>query len=190
MLTHSAAFRDLSRLLGGDAQVCLLVAEDVASNALAESLWVAPAVEPVVLQLECQSDVGTEAIEDVGILLRSLADDGTHLERAAQEHRSLQAYHLDVFLFSHVVAALKLEIELLTFANLDSGAGEEFKDWAQQYGAGLGNMFESHRQHGIAREDGSVVVPFDVHRRSAAAVGSLVHHVVVQQCEVMVDLEP
>ena len=50
-------------------------------------------------------------------------------------------------------------------------------------------MAESHNQHGIARKDSRVIVPFFMHRSPSAAHIRVIHQVIVQQRMVMVSFD-
>ena len=174
---------------GIDEHVGLLVAEDVSADGLAEYFRVAINIQIVVLQLECQSHAFAEGIERIGIGLWGIGHDGTNLQGTCQQHTGLEAYHLNVFIFGHISAGLKVDVVLLTLAYLKRGFGKEVEHGAQVSLITLRHALESQHQHAVARKDGCIVVPFLVHGEVAAAHVGTVHQVIVQQGVVVVAIQ-
>ncbi len=117
-------------------------------------------------------------------------DEGTHLAGASQQHRGLEAYHLEVFLGAHVVAVLEVHVPLLALVDFHGGAVEEFHHLLGALAGRLRDVLCGHGEHGVAAQDGHVVVPSAVHGGLSATHVGAVHHVVVQQGEVVKQLQP
>ena len=146
-------------------------------------------VEQVVLQLEGQSDLLTELIEVLLVFLRGTGQDGTDLHGTGQQHARLQTDHLDILFLAHVVAGLKLHVELLSFIDLVGRHQEGFEHVLQLVGLTGSDPAESLQQHGVAREDGLIGIPLPMHRLMTAPHVGIVHQVVVQQGEVVIGLQ-
>ena len=167
---------------GVDEQEGLLVVHDVAADFLAEGFGVAPHVEHVVAQLEGETHVDASLIEEVGLGVVAVGDEGSRLEGTAQQDRGLETNHVDILLDGDIVAVLVVHVPLLAFINLDGCLVEQVHDGP----AGTArNVLCGDGQHGVAAQDGSVVVPATVHSGFAASHVGVVHHVIVQEREVV-----
>ena len=171
-----------------DEHIRLLVTEDVAADGLTEHFGVAIDVEIVVLQLEGKAHLFAELVQVVRIFFGRTGKDGTHLCGTSQEDACLQTNHFDIFIFSHILPRLEVHVVLLPLANLDGRLDEEVLHLWHQPCLALQHPLAGHEQHGIAREDGGVVVPLHVDGGLSATYAGTVHQVVVQQRVVMVSL--
>ena len=173
---------------GVDEQVGLLAAEDVAAVLLAEHGRVAVDVEVVVLQLEGEAYLFGEGVEGFGVGLGGSGEHGAEAGRAGQQDGGLEAYHLEVFLFADIRAALEVDVVLLSLAYLAGRAQEEAHGLGGVGAVGAGHVLGGHDEHGVAREYGRVVVPGLVHGGASVAHVGAIHEVVVQERVVVIHL--
>ena len=185
-MTQFVGIIALCKAYGIDEQESLLVVHDVATDFLAEGCRIAPHVKHVVPELECQTHVHTGIIEQVGLLFIGIGDEGTGLEGATQQDRRLEADHVDIFLDSDVDAVLVVHVPLLSLVNLDGGLVEQVHYLPV---GSAGNILSGDSQHRVTAQDGRVGVPAAVHGGLATAHVGIVHHVVVQQGEVVEHLQ-
>ena len=85
----------------------------------------------------------------------------------------------------HVGALLKLHVVLLSLIHSLRDSAEEVEGCGETV-AGLGGKLRyGHRQQGVAREDGLHGTAAGVYRGAAVAGGAAVHHIVVDEGEVV-----
>ena len=140
--------------------------------------------------MECKPEVFAHLVEQLCGGFVGTANQCAHLACATQQYRCLQANHLDVFVNGDVVARLEVDVVLLTLVDFHCCAVVEVHHLRHYVGRSLSNQLGCHGEHGVARKDGSVVIPLDVHRGFAAANVGFVHHIVVQKGEVVKHLKP
>ncbi len=95
---------------------------------------------------------------------------------------------MHVFFYGHVGALFKVHVVLLAFVHFHCSAVEHVQNRAEHRVGHFGHERAGECKHGVAAEYGGDVVPLHMHcGASAPHVGS-VHHIVVQQGEVVVHL--
>ena len=75
---------------------------------------------------------------------------------------------------------------MLAVVHLHSSAVEKLHCSSKMCGIGACHVLTRHCEHSVAREDSHIVVPAHVHGGFSAAHVGFVHHVVVEQGEVVV----
>ena len=83
----------------------------------------------------------------------------------------------------------KIDVVLLSFANLDGTVGEKAQGFVPATNARGRDEFVCQKEHGIARKDGSVVVPFLMHRFTTAAHIGTIHHIIVHEGVIVIHLD-
>ena len=174
---------------GIDEHEGLLVGSDVATNLLAEYLGIAIDIEEIILQLESQAYLLAKFIQVLGIFLRSISQNSTNLQGTSQEHAGLETNHLDILLFLHIVACLKLHVKLLSLAYFESGGGEDFQHLGKMLVIALCHALIGEHQHTVARKDGSIGAPLLVDGLVSTAQVGIIHQVIMEQCIVMISLQ-
>ena len=161
----------------------LLVVYDIASYLLPENGRVAVSVEIVVGNLECETEVVAESVQEfAGSPVRS-GDDGAEFGRTGDENCRFQPDHLQVRLHRDVVRILEIHIILLSFADLGGRHGKEVQDFGKDGGRSLGYPAVAVYQHHVSRKDSGIVAPFAADCRNAPAHIGIVHYVIVNQSE-------
>ena len=102
------------------------------------------------MQLEGETNLLAKTVDILLVLLRGSCEDGSQLDGTGQQHTRLQADHLDILLLAHVVAGLKLHVELLTLTNLEGSHEEGTEHLLQLGGIAVEHTLEGLQQHGIA----------------------------------------
>ena len=174
---------------GGEQQVGLLVVLDIAADGLAETLLVAVHVEIVVVDLEGYAEIGAEIVECLQAFGVGSADDGSDLEGCGEQGACLKGDHADVLGDGDGVATLEVHVEGLAFVDVHGTLVECLEHRAEGGVGDLGDELCGKGEHGVAGEDGGVLVPAGVDGRAAAAQIGAVHDVVVQQGEVVEDFD-
>ena len=139
--------------------------------------------------MERQSEIDCKIIQRIGVALVGVTHNCAYACRSGKKHRRLQANHLHILVDGHIGARLKLHVILLSLVDSDC----RFVELLQQAHRFLRLHTVDHElrgegEHGVARQDGGIVVPFVANRRFSTAQVSLVHNVVVEQREVMIHL--
>ena len=114
-----------------DCQPALLVVYDVASDRFAEYLFVAECVQPVVRNLECETESITISVEVACIFVRSASYQCSHFRGASDQHGSLQSDHHHVLVHRNLLDLLEVHVILLTFTYLGSGVVEQLEHFAE-----------------------------------------------------------
>ncbi len=177
--------RQLERL---DEHARLLVAKNVATDGFTKGLRVAIDIENVVLNLESKPKVNAKQVERLLLVLVRSCDVGSDLQRRGQENRRLEANHFHILVQRHR-AMLELHVVLLPLADFGRHAIEELQDTGKLGLRHAAEQLIGLYHHLVARQNGRVVVPTDMHGRLAAAHGGVVHDIVVQQGEVVKHLD-
>lgn len=172
-----------------DREPAFLLVYDVAADRLAKHLLIAKGIQPVVSDLECQTERITVSVEISGIFIISACDKGTHLGRAGDQHRSFQPDHLHILVHGHLVQSLEIHVILLTFTHLRSRIAEELQHLADDGLRSMGNSFVTVNAHHVAGQDRPVLAPFRPYCRIAASERRLVHDVIMDQCKCMEHLK-
>ena len=118
-----------------------------------------------------------------------ISQEGSHLGGTTQEDGGFETNHLDIFRFSDVGVLFKIDVVLLSFANLDGTVGEKAQGFVPATNARGRNEFVCQKEHGIARKDGGVVVPFLMHRFTTAAHIGTIHHIIVHKGVIVIHLD-
>ena len=84
-----------------------------------------------------------------------------------------------------MLLGFEIDIILLSLANLCSHLVEEMEHLWQLIGRHLSKHLICLDQHLVARENGRILVPLDMHGRSATTHLSMIHHIIVEQSEIM-----
>ena len=84
---------------------------------------------------------------------------------------------------------LKINIVLLPFADLRSGLCEQPKEFGQVLRRHSFQELVSRYEHLVTAEDSRIVIPLDMHRRHTSTHVGTIHHIVMQQREVMEHLD-
>ena len=174
---------------GIDEHEGLLVGSDIATNLLTEHLGIAIDIEEIILQLESQTNLLTKLIQVLGIFLRSISQNSTNLQSTSQEYAGLETDHLDILLFFHIVACLKLHIILLSLSYFESGGGEDFQHLGKMLFVTLCHALIGKNQHAVAREDGCIGIPLLVNGLVTTAQIGIVHQVIMEQGIVVISLQ-
>jgi len=176
-------------LEGFEDKVGFFVVADVLPGLFAELGHVAIAVEEVVLQLEGKAEMDAELVEVVDVGFGGAGIEGADFEGAGKEDGGLEADHHHVVVDGDLGSVLEVHVVLLAFAHFDGCLVEAGEDLVEA-GAGLGKeVGPGEGEHGVAGEDGGVLVPFAVDGGLAAADGGTVHEVVVEEGEVVEDFD-
>ena len=163
----------------------LLVVDNVATYLLAKGCGVAPHVEVVVLQLERQAQVHCHVVDGTGILLGGMCHESARLASTSQQHRGLEANHLDILVDGDIVTALEVHVKLLTLIHFHGSVVKQFHHGLDDVGIDARNGLGCHGEHSVATQDCHVIVPLAVNGGLATAHVGTVHHVVVKQREVV-----
>lgn len=190
----------VGHLEGMDEEIGLLVTEYVSADTFAEGGGITPAVEPVVLKLEGQSDILSEGVEEIyvlGFAFESVVavdgelttDETAHAEGTPEENGCFEPYHSDVLVGSDIGACLEVNVELLSFSDFDVHLVERLDDGTEHRRGDGGYIGVGESLHGVARQNCRIFVPLEVDCGFAVTFGSFVHDVIVEQCEIMVYFE-
>ena len=174
---------------GIDEHESLLVGSDITPNSLTKHLGITIYIEEIILQLESQADLLAKLIEIVSILSRSISQNGTNLQGTSQKHTGLEANHLDILLFLHIIAVLKLHIILLSLSNLKGCSSKELHHLGKMLIVALCHSLVSQHQHTVTREDSSIGIPLPVYSLMTTTEVSIIHQVVVQESIVVISLK-
>ena len=142
------------------------------------------------MQLEGKSHLFSEFVERIGICPGCIGQHGTNLQRTGQQYGGLEPDHLDILGLAHIGTGLEQDVVLLSFVYFKCRLGKGLHDRGQFVGCALLHHLKGHHQHGVAAEDGRIVVPYLVDAGLAPAHVGTVHHIVVEQCEVVIGFQP
>ena len=182
-----------ARILVGNLHRCggqerLFPLGNVAPYLLPERILCTVTVENIVTYLECHAQFRSEGVYSVAVLLRGPAANRTYDGGTGEQDGRLERYHVQVILHGNPFERFEIHVVLLSLAHLQRGIVEDAENTGQDGRVGLFEQTVGVNHHGIARKDGAVDTPFAVYGRFAAADGSIVHDVVVQQREVVENL--
>jgi hypothetical protein len=127
-----------------------LVFDDVATHLLPESFWIAKSIKVIILQLECDTQVAPKLINQIGILLRCLGNDGAHFHRGSHQNRGLVLDHFEVFGNGDIVAIFKIHVPLLALTDFERGFAEQFCKISKHRWLVLLKVLVRQNQHGVA----------------------------------------
>src|ERR1043165_2497013 len=88
-------------------EVCLFVGDDVPTILFAEQVCIAKCIEIVILELERKAHVYTKGIKLIGIVAQRASRKRPDLKAACQQYGRFQCYHVHVFIYGNIIAALK-----------------------------------------------------------------------------------
>jgi hypothetical protein len=116
---------------------------------------------------------------------------GLSLEHYREDLKAapLEANHLYVFFLGDIVAGLEVYVVLLSLIYLKGCFDKQIHHLGTFCRVGLFlHQLARQQQHGVTGEDGGIFVPHLVYGRFAAAHIGAVHHIVVQEGEVVIHL--
>ena len=126
-----------------------------------------------------------ELIERFLLRFIGSGDETACTECVGKQDRGLELDHLHVVIQTHVVPMLKLHIVLLSFADAGRHLVEP-TEYLRQFGfRHAAEQSVRLNEHLVAGEDSGVVIPFHMYGGASATYLGAVHHIVVQECEVM-----
>ena len=163
----------------------LLTLKDIATDALAQLLHCAVAVEQVVLLLEGEAEFECIAVNLLAVALRSITQHGTNHRGTRQQNGGLKLNHIHILDNRHLLALLEIHIVLLTLTHLQGHRGEDIHNARQFVGRRTTQQAVGINHHCIARQDGHILAPTSKDRGLAATHVGIIHNIVVQKREVM-----
>ena len=112
-------------------------------------------------------------------------DETARTECVGEQDRGLEFDHLHVVIHTHVIPMLKLHIVLLSLADAGSHLIEP-TEYLRQFGfRHAAEQLVRLNEHLVAGEDSGVVIPFHMYGGASATYLGAIHHIVVQEGEVM-----
>ena len=168
-----------------DHQEGLLVRHDIPADLFTEFLGIPEGIKVVILDLKGDAQFLAELIKMSAICLTRSTEHGTHLQTRGQQHRGLEADHVDIFVQTDGVIGLEIHVQLLAFADLHGRPVETVHDPPDVRAVDPVQIIIGYHEHDIPSQQSGWFSILCMHRRFSSAQGRLVHDVVMDQREIV-----
>ncbi len=105
-----------------------------------------------------------------------------------QQRACLVHDHAYVIIDGHIFTILEIHVKTLTLVHTYCHCIERVKHLAEMFIGNTGYELCRKSEHSVAGKNRGVDIPFGMNRRTAATSVGIIHHVIMQECKIMIHL--